>query len=169
MTEHHGLDAATVRTIGFQVLNVSILVAGLIYLLKDRVRAYFKEKNEAFNASAKRAEQARLQAEDELTQIRSRLEKFGLTEDESLLRAQAEAADLKKQIIKEAAEASTRIREEAREAAQVEVMKAKNQIKSDLVQEAIKLARTQMAGAVSAEDHRRLQGNFISSIEGAHT
>jgi hypothetical protein len=58
-----------------------------------------------------------------------------------------------------------RIRDEAKEAARIEVEKAKIQLREALVEEAMSIARKQISSAVTVEDHQRLQADFINHIQ----
>jgi F-type H+-transporting ATPase subunit b len=163
----HGAESHEIQTklITYQTINVIILVGGLIYFLRQPLRDYFKEKRASFLSAAKKAEAARKAAEDQRHQIQVRLNKLESTADESIARARAEAADMKKQLVAEAEAISKRIREEAQEAARLEVEKAKRNLRETLIKESLEVARNQLGTKVTAEDHKRLQSDFLSHIQ----
>lgn len=153
------------KLIGYQTFNVVVMFAALIYFLHGPIRSYFTDKRTAFLSAAQKAEAARKAAEDERMQIQVRLTKLESTADESIARARAEAADMKKQMIAEAEALSKRIRDEAQEAARLEVEKARIQIREALIKESLQSARAQLSEKVTSEDHQRLQANFINKIQ----
>jgi F-type H+-transporting ATPase subunit b len=161
----HGFDEHAKRTIMWQLLNVSVMVAGLVYYLKTPIRKMFSDKRVAYMAAAERAEAARKLAEQEHMEIEVRLTKLESTADESVSRARAEAADMKKSLIAEAENMSRKIREEAEVAAQLEVVNAKNILRQQLISESVALAKSTIQTKVSSEDHKRLQGDFINNIQ----
>lgn len=169
LAQEHGAhgDANTipVKLVTYQTINVVMMVAALIYFLREPVRKYFAEKKNLFLSSAQKAEAARKAAEDERQKIQVRLSKLESTADESVARARAEAADMKKQLIAEAEALSKRIREEAHESARLEVEKAKNHLREALIKEALEMAKAQVSSKLTADDHQRLQSDFISHIQ----
>ena len=98
-------------------------------------------------------------------QIQTRLSKLESTADESISRARAEAADMKRQMVADAEALSKRLREEAASAAKLEVERAKNELRETLIHESLEAARTQLSSKVTAEDHKRLQSDFIQNIQ----
>lgn len=164
---HHGggLDAATIKTIVYQTINVGILVGALIYFLRKPTREFFAEKRASYLKEAQKAEAARRAAEEERQQIKARLHKLEVTADESISRARAEAAEMRNQMIAAAQALSQRIKEEARLSAILEVEKAKRNLREQMISEAIEAARQQMGTKVSVADHARLEGEFISNIQ----
>jgi len=160
-----GHDAVPVKTMIYQSINVTILFAGLIYFLKNPIKNFFQEKKSLFLSASEKAQAARAAAEQEHVEIQVKLTKLESTADESISRARAEAADLKKQLIEEAHTISKRIKSEAENAAKLEIEKAKNHLREQMIIEAVKLTRNQLNTKVSSEDHKRLQGDFIESIQ----
>jgi F-type H+-transporting ATPase subunit b len=161
--DHH--DEVPVKTIIYQLINVTILFSGLFYYLKNPIKQMFKEKKETFVAFAEKAKQARVAAEQEHMDIQVRLTKLESTAEESILRAKAEAADMKQQLIAEANEVSRRIRQDSEAAVRLEIEKAKVTLREKMIRQATQMARNQMDSKVSQEDHKRLQGDFIESIK----
>lgn len=162
--EHHE-GAVPVKTIIYQVINVGAIVAGLIYFLKDGVREAFKERQATYLVAAQKAEAARKAAEAERSEMAQRLSHLENTASESITRARAEAVDMKKQIITEAENLSRRLKEDAAQTAQAEVMRAKKEIRESLIKQATEAAKEQIEHQVSAADHERLQSNFIQNIQ----
>lgn len=163
--EGHGLDDHQIKTIIYQTINVSILFAGLFYFLKNPIKSFFKDKKANFILAAEKAQSIKASAEKEHMEIQVRLTKLESTSDESVSRARAEAADMKKQLIAEANSVYSRIRNEAEAAAKLEVEKAKKTLREQLILDATQMAHEQMKTKVSGDDHKRLQGEFIHNIE----
>jgi len=159
------LDPHTLRTLIYQFINVALLVVGLVYFLKDGVRQFFQDKQKEFLAAEEKAQAAKQAAQAEHLAIQIKLTKLESTADENLSRAQAEASDLRNQMLKDAQEISERIRHEAKIAALHEVEKARESLRHQMIVEAAKLTEQNMKEKVSSDDHRRLQGDFIQNIE----
>lgn len=162
---HASLDGQTIKTIGYQAFNVTILLSALLYVGLPKIRGFLKQKRQDFLAVAERAQAARVTAEKEFQQVRQRLDQLEAQKAENILRAKAEAADLKNQIEAEAQTLAKRIREEARASARSEVDRARRQLQEEMFVEAGRLARQSLEQKVSSEDHERLQGDFIQNIQ----
>lgn len=166
--EGHGEHDAGIpwKTIGWQVFNLTILFAGLIYFIKDNVRTFFAGRKDTFVEQAKKSQAARAEAEKQYLEIQHKIEHLEATREESLSRAQAEAADLRKSLIKEAEEMAVRIRNEAQVTAKVETAKAKKELHEQFVRETVAAARGVLTKDIGAADHQKLQGDFVSKVEG---
>lgn len=167
--EEHGAHgealAIPVKLVTYQTINVVIMVIGLYYFLREPVRKYFADKRATYLSAAQKAESARKAAENERMQIEVRLSKLESTADESVARARAEAADMKKQLVAEAEALSKRIRDEAQESARIEIEKAKTHLREALIKESLEIAKAQVSSKLTADDHKRLQSDFISHIQ----
>lgn len=164
---HHdeGLTDAVLKTVIYQAINVGLIIVGLVYFLRAKVRQFFVDKKATYVAAAEKAKVARQAAEDERMQIQVQLNKLISTADESVSRAKTEAADMKLQLLAEAQALSKRIREEAAATARLEVEKARNHLREELLKESFSIAQSQMNSKVSSDDHARLQGEFINNIQ----
>ena len=162
---HHAGAGIPVNTIIFQFINVGVLVAAMIYFLKDGVKQFFATKHAQFVEWAQKAETAKKQAEEAHLEIQIQLTKLTASADETRERAKAEASDLRKQMLEEAAALSKKIREEAESTARLEVERAKNQLREELIKESIQTAKIQLAQKVSGDEHKKLQGEFIEHTQ----
>lgn len=162
-----GHGEVPVNTIIFQTINITILFAGLIYFTRKTVVDYFAQKKLAYIDSANRAQQAKADAEKQKVEVESKLTHLEQTAGESVLRAKAEAADMKKQMIQDAQAISARIKQEAEEAVKMEVARAKQSLRQALLVDSMADAKSKMSSGVSGEDHSRLQQNFLVNIKEA--
>lgn len=163
--EHgHGFDAETKMRVIYQFINVSIIVGAGIYYLKPKVVQFFKDRQANFVEAANKAMDLRKQAEDDHMQIKVRLNKLESTSDESIQRANAEAADFRNQLLKEAEELSKKIKLEAEQAAKLEIEKAKISIRQQMIEEAVALSSKQIESQITQEDHKKLEGEFINNM-----
>lgn len=160
----HGFDDETKMRIIYQVINVAIIIGAGIYYLKDKVVNYFESRKSDFVQAANKAQEQRKAAEDEHMQIKVKLNKLDSTADESLQRAKAEAADFRNQMLKEAEELSKKIKIEAEQAAKLEFEKAKIAIRTQMVEEAVGMAKQQISTQITQEDHKNLESEFINNM-----
>ena len=159
------LDAKAIKLIIYQAINVAIVIGIIVYFLKDTVRQFFKEKKATYLLQAEKAQAVRKQAEQEHMQIQIQLTKLESTADETLSRARAEAADMRNQMMNEAQVISRRIHEEAAAAAKLEVEKARNSLRKEIILESARQAEKFMKEKVSPEELQRLQNDFAQNIQ----
>lgn len=159
------LDEATLQTIIYQAINVGVIIVALVYFLRKPVKEFFANKHQTFVVAAERAQLAQKKAEDERRQIEIQLQRLEQTTQESVSRAKAEATDLRNSLVAEAQALSKRIQDEGHATAVLEVEKAKNALRIQMIDEATKLAQSEIGGAVSTDDHARLNKEFIQNIE----
>lgn len=166
---HGGLTEATIKTIIYQVINVGILVAGLVYFTRATIRAALESRKKAYLEATEKAQNALRKAEEERRDLQDKLTKLEATRRETVARAEAEAADLRKNIIEEARQIAANAKKEAEEASRIEVAKAQRQIREFMIEQARATAEKQLKSGISQEDHQKLTGKFITNIEAAQT
>lgn len=164
----HGHTGVPVREVFWQVFNLGILFGGMIYFLRQPVKNFFAQRRADFVEAANKSQAARLEAEKQFVDIKHKLEHLESTRAESIARAEAEAADMRKQMIKDAEELAKRIRNEAETTAQIEVQKARQELRESFIQEAVSAARTVLTKDIGSQDHQKLQNDFTQHLQGVN-
>lgn len=149
----------------YQIINLTILIAGLIYFTKDGVIQYFSGRRMDYVSAAKKSAIAREEAEKQFLNIKNRIADLDKTEADVLAKARAHAEEIKSQILAESEEVSTRIRSEAALTAQLETKKAQKELREQLLKDSVSAARVALTKDLSNSDHQKLQNDFINSIE----
>lgn len=161
---HHDLNYIPWGKIASHAFNLSVLVGGLFFLLRNQAKNMFTQRLSAYNEQARKTEEARQKAQQENQEIKIKLNKLESTEDETLKRAQQEAAELKKSIISEALVNSKRIETEAQNAASDELRRAKNLIRLQLISESLKSSKEQLKTQITPQTDTQLQQAFIKQV-----
>lgn len=162
---HSGLDEKKIKTMIFQAINVTILLGGLIYFTSAGIRGFLESRRKLFIEARDKAQQALKRAEEDRANIQAKLSKIEGTRQDTIARAEAEAVELKKSLIKEAQETAASIRRDAEETCRTELAKAKAEIRNYLIENARQGAQAQLQKGISAEEHKKLNGQFLKSIE----
>lgn len=152
------------RTEIYQLINVVILLGGVIYFVKDQAIEFFKNRRTDYLAAAEKSASARRQAEADFAEIKNKIDKIDATRAEMIAKAQAHAADVKKQIIEESEAVAKRIKDDAELAARVESQKAERDLRQQLIKDSITAARSVLSKDISAGDHQKLQGDFVRGV-----
>ena len=161
----HG-DGIPGKLIFWQVFNLTILFGALIYFLRQPAKEYFLQRRSSFLAAAEKSQAARAAAETRYIELQKKIEDLDRNRAESLARAEAEAADLRKQMITSAEEMAQRIRKEAETTVKIEILRARRELHEQFAEEAVSAARQVLSKDISSQDQARLQGDFVKNMEG---
>ncbi|WII73030.1 ATP synthase F0 subunit B [Bdellovibrio sp. 22V] len=159
----HG-DGHIPKAVMYQAINVAILVAGLIYFTKDGIVSFFAGRKAAYLEAAEKSAFAREQAEKEFVDIKHKLATLDATREESLRKAQLHAEDMKKQIMTEAEDVTKRIRQDAELTAKLEVQRAQNELRAQLLKDSLEAARNVLTKDLGSSDQQKLQKDFINNV-----
>jgi F-type H+-transporting ATPase subunit b len=162
--EHHETGIPT-ATIFWQAFNLFFVILIVIYATRKSLPEFYRQRQAGYVASAKKAEQAQFEAEKHLLDIKHKLEHLNTSYDESVARAHAEAADLRKQLIADAQEQARRVRTEAEITVKVEMQKAQRDLREHFVKDSISMARKVLSQDIASADHQKLQTEFTKNIE----
>lgn len=164
-SESHGHGGVPWTTIGVQTFNFLFLFSLLVYLLRAAVVAHFKTRRQSYLDLVGKAEAAKREAEANHREITQRLKALEETGKQNATRAQAEADALKAKLLKEADELSLKLKADARKTAEIEIQKARAEIESFALIQAIEAAQNKLAKDASGEDQSRLNNEFIKKIQ----
>ncbi len=160
----HGDGIPTV--VFWQAANLILIAAGLYFFVGKKAVGFFLSKKSEFIINSEKSQKIREAAEGKVKDIQDRLKKLEATSAESIERARAESADLKKQLASEAAALAARIKSEAVESGQIEIQKAKRELQKGVALEALKMAQQVLGTDTTAADQQKLQDQFSEKIEG---
>jgi F0F1-type ATP synthase membrane subunit b/b' len=162
--EHHGVVVPT-TTIFWQTFNVVILFSALTYLLKSPIKKFFINKKNEYAQNAEKSLIAKKNAEKEYLDLLHKIEHLEASHSDSVSRAEAEALDLEKQIVKEAQELARRISSDADEIVRQETASLKRELFEGLIKKATTAARQTLAKDTTAADHQRLQEDLTRGLQ----
>jgi F-type H+-transporting ATPase subunit b len=146
------------------LINLVLLVSILGYFLRGGMKKFFADRAAGIKAQLEEATHAKAEAEKRLKELQARMDALS-GEVESLRNEATQAADkLKEQILREAGEEATRLRQQAKDEIAAAEREARGRLQAAAAQEASQLA-LQMAGAkLQSEDHDRLIDGLADSL-----
>ena len=147
-----------------QLVNVTIVVVGLSYLLRKPLANYFATKAAAFEEHKAVAERVRQEAEAKNSQIKSLITNVEATAEKSLTEAKNEAESLRQQLVKDAAEQAKKIEEETGKMGQYEFDRAISLLRTELVTNSVRFAENKMKENMSRDVQQKLNEEFISKV-----
>jgi F-type H+-transporting ATPase subunit b len=157
---HEGLPSV----LWVQAFNFTIYLAILVFILRKPVKSYFYDRKEKFRQALIKAQAAHHEAEQRRLEIQARLEKLESTTSESIERAHEEASALRLKISQEAMELTKKLKDEALLTAQIEIERAKAELREEVLSQALKVSRKALVEQINDQDHKRLQSEFASNI-----
>ncbi|MCB0407215.1 MAG: ATP synthase F0 subunit B [Bdellovibrionales bacterium] len=160
--EAHGIPWAL---IGQQVFNLLIVIGGLSFLLRKKVTQHFAERKVQYSQLIQKAEEAKVAAEKSKREITERLQQLESTADSSLQNAKSEAEELKRKIVEEAKTLSQRLEDDAKRTAEYEIQRAKIQLRKDLLEQSLIVARENLEKQVGTAEQNRLNSEFVQKVQ----
>jgi F-type H+-transporting ATPase subunit b len=161
MTEH-GAESPSLLPLLLGVVNFSIFVALLVYFLRGPIREYFRERTERLRNALAAGARARREAEElratlakdvaDLPALRERLRA------DVLATAERERATM----VAAGVNVAERIRSDARLLAEHELAAARQSLRREIIDEAVREAIAIVRQAIRPEDQERLIREFVS-------
>jgi F-type H+-transporting ATPase subunit b len=154
------------RTIA-RLLNFAILVGGLGYLLKTPVASYLKRRSEQISRDLVEAEQLRVTAGEQITQIDERLR--ALPDELELLKVRgADEVAAEEARIRQAAEAAReRLLEQTRREIDQRVRVARQELMREAADLAVGVASERIREQLTPEGHVRLVDRYADQVRHA--
>lgn len=157
---HEGIPFVIV----YQAINVALLIALLYGLTRKKVRIYFSSRLETHEQAKKSAQKAFAEAQERHAEVTKKLQGLHADENVTIERAQAEAMILKSKLIQEAEQLASHIASDAKKTAHYEFEKAKQDLKKEAFDQALKLARSEIEKNLNEKDQKNLQRQFVDNI-----
>ncbi|MES3036805.1 MAG: ATP synthase F0 subunit B [Bdellovibrionota bacterium] len=161
-----GHDEHGVPTVVFwQAANILVLFGALFFLLRKKVVEFFAARRAQFVQEAAKSQLIQQEAEKNYLELSHKLDILTSTSQESIERARAQAADMKKDTIREAQEMAAKLLRDSKENMRLEWEKAKNQLRHKAMLTAVSDAKKLLQKDVGQTDHKNLQDKFATSIK----
>jgi F-type H+-transporting ATPase subunit b len=160
-----GHEEGIPNDVWFQCINF-LLFAGVVdYLLRQPLKTYFKDRANSFRLAMTKAEASRQDAEKQKREIENRLRTLENSAQDSLVHARAEAEELRKRIVREAQELSAKLKEDAQRTAEIELQRAKTELREEVLAQAVTAAKSVLSEKIAEGDQKRLQTEFVDKIQ----
>ncbi len=162
---HHGAEGIPYKTIITQAINLLIFIGLMVYFLRKELAKHFAERKSAFHELVNRAEKARSEAEATRKEISDRLVRMENSAQGSMKQAEVESEEMRKKMITEAKALSDRIQAEAQKSAQVEIDRARAELRTEILRMSTEQAEKTLREKVGDTEKKRLQNEFVEKIQ----
>ncbi|MCS6838442.1 MAG: ATP synthase F0 subunit B [Bdellovibrionaceae bacterium] len=156
------------RTLIFQAVNFSILVGGLIYYLRRPVVDYFKQRAAQYYEVSSRAREQLTKVRQEMSDLQKQITKLEMTWQDSILKAQGDAAEMRNKMVQQAQETAQKAISDFQRAMEIERNSALESLKKEFIEHVAKDVERRLATQLTKEQHRLLQTRSNKSIEETH-
>ena len=153
------------KTIGWQAFNVLVVFGLLGYFLKDKVSKAFTARGELFQKAIADAKRVREEAEAYNKEVKEKIRRLEESESQAISRAQREADELRARNLAEAKAIAERIETDSRKMIEVEVARARDLLRDEVVTLSVQSAREAVKSAASEADHKALVKGFQDKLK----
>lgn len=151
--------------LGIKVLDVGIVAFFAFKFLSKPIARAMEARSEAVRAQIEEATRGRREAEQRLAEFQ---EKAARLEAEIAELTTKTGVDIEREqalLLEEGKAAAERLAQHARETIRQEVAKARAQLHRDAADLAVRLATEQVKAGLTADDQRRLVGDYLKEME----
>lgn len=149
----------------FHAINLFLLLALAIKLLRDPVRKAMKDRALAVAADIEAARRLHDEAHAKLDEYEAKIKELDANRQAILddYRQQGEAEKAK--LIDEGHHDAERLRSEAKRAGEHELRQAKRKLETELVERAVDAATSLISQQINAADRQRLTADYLTQLE----
>lgn len=153
------------RFVAEYTINFVVLLAILGYFLRDAVKNFFVERSGTMRNAIDEAEMVIVEARSRYEEYAKKMEEIDkeISALRETLRKEGEVERV--EIFNQAESTSQRIKAEVKETIRLEAAKAKEEIQSETISSAIKIAEGIIKQNLGSSDERRFIDDFIRKIE----
>lgn len=148
----------------WRILNFAILVFVLVKFVGKPLKTFLKQRTEMIEKSIKEAREAKEIAQKALSEVEERLKLKDSEVAEILSVAKVTGEEEKKRLIEDAERLKVRILEQAKANIDHEVKMAKETIKAEAVEEAIKLSEEKIKSRLTKKDQDKILEDSIKLL-----
>lgn len=151
----------------WQGLNLLILIGVIVYFGRGPIRAFMADRRQNIEQGIASAQGELAAAESRLAECNQRVEALGTEIEEIKRSVRAQAENERDRLIGDARNAADRIRRDAQLAVEQEGRRAREDLRAEAAEMAVRLAGDLLKRQVGDADRARLVDEFVASIESA--
>jgi F-type H+-transporting ATPase subunit b len=166
---HHVDMGRQLKDFGWRVLDFGALLALVIWALKkSNVKGTLAARQSAIDKALQEAADAKDAAEKKFAEYSAKLAAANKEIDEIYMAIRSEGEAEKMRIIAEARVTAEKIKEQAAQAANQEVFRAKTELRAEAVRLAVELAEQSIKEKIVQDDQDRLVGEYLTKVVELH-
>ncbi len=160
----HAEDHIPFAHIGWQAANLGILLIAIFIFIRKSIAETFKNRQKDYLERAEKTKSALKNAEAALAGMKAKLADLESGEKKSIESAKQQADALKVSLLKDAEAAAEKIKTDAAIAIKNELAKAKAEINTEILMQAISTAKKALAGGGQGNSTTQ-EASFVRQLE----
>ncbi len=148
-----------------RIINFAILFGALIYFLRKPARSFIENSVEAIRKLIKDAEKTRETAEAKMEEAEEKLDGLSREVEELMEHAREESETEKTRVLSEAEGAVEKLKREAIQAIQQELKKSQEELRNEVAEIAVTIAREIIRENIQEKDHTRFVAEYLEKLE----
>lgn len=163
---HHGVTSTQIKNLIWWTVNFIALIIILYKLLKKPVVNFFKARKENILKEYEELLTKKKEAEAKYLELQEKIKNLKAEAEAIYQNYVEQGLKEKERILEEARLQAERIKEQAQLYIAQEMEKAKDRLKTELAEEAVKLAEEILRKNITPEDQKRLFKEILEQIKG---
>lgn len=149
----------------WRVINFSVLFGFIYKVTAGPVRTFMSTRRGQIQSALEQARKSKEEAESKYREITQRLGNRDKEFEEIRMTAVENAEKLKERIIADSHEMAIRMEEKARESIQQEIKKAREILKREAAERALKLSEEKLIKEITPGDQKRFVTGYIAGVK----
>ena len=154
-----GIDVA------FQAVNVGLFVLLMVFLTRKKVRALFSGRQVSYRQALAKADAAKGEAERKKRETQELLSGLEASARQNADAARSDAEQMRARMLAEAQALNSGLRQDAERTVELELARAKAELRSEMIAQAMALAKATLSEKMLEPDQKRLQTEFVEKIQ----
>ncbi len=148
-----------------QIIYFTFLVVLLVKFLRKPIIDMVSSRQELIRKEVEEARLMKLEAEKKYKEFESKIKNLEAETKEILERTKSDAEMLKNKIIEAAKSTAVRIVKDAEDSSMAAFLDTRNEIRTELVEQAIVAAEKIIRERLSKDDHKRMINEYVGKVE----
>jgi len=160
----HGDSAAKVKDLIWRIMNFAVLAGGLIFLLRKPLAKGLESRRQGIRDQLDDLEKQKADAEKQLAEYKARLARLGQEVEKIMAEYIKDGEVAKAKIIEEAKAVAEKLQEQAKKNIEHEFQKARQELKAEMVEQAVTMAEALIKKKIKDEDQERIIGEYLTKV-----
>jgi F-type H+-transporting ATPase subunit b len=160
----HGEAKGWVETDTYRVMNFTVLIAGLFFLLKKPVSQALDNRIKGIKEQLTDLEAKKEKAEKEVAQYQEKLSLLDKEAEKIVEEYIRQGKEAKERILKEAETAAQRLEEQAHRNIEHEFAQVRLKVQQDIFEKALAKAEEVVRGNITTDDQERLVDEYLKKV-----
>jgi F-type H+-transporting ATPase subunit b len=149
----------------WHAINLALVLGVIFYFARSPVRTYMAERRQSIEDGLEAARQGLAEAERQLAECSGRMTSLDHEVEEIRRSVRAQAENERERLLADARVLAERIRRDAHAAVEQESRRARQQLRNEAAEMAVRLAGDLLARQVTDSDRARLVDEFVERVE----